>query len=214
MGAAAHAGVVGADDFLALEFHSRLFHAHVLIDELDEVEFDGDLILPGRDDDLAALDDALVVHFELVVERAAGRFDEPYADASFRDDFFRWLGLEGFLFEEIDRLVDGVENFDRLGEIVVKDVVGREQCERFLGVVFGARVETGAVDIEPGDCADSIGFSVESVGGGLGVGQDDVLQMITVACLVNNEALHIPEVAFEVGEFAVSEGGVVAFPDE
>ena len=87
MGAAAHAGVVGADDFFAFEFHGGLFHVHVLVDELDKVELDGDLILPGRDDDFAALDDAFVVHFELVVERAAGRLDESHADAGFRDNF-------------------------------------------------------------------------------------------------------------------------------
>lgn len=126
MRAAAHAGVVGADDFFAFEFHGGLFHIHVLVDELDEVEFDGDLILAGRDDNLAALDDAFVVYFELVVERAAGRFDKSHADAGFRDDFLWWFRLKRFLFEEIDCFVDGVENFDRLGEIVVKDIVGRE----------------------------------------------------------------------------------------
>ena len=102
MGAAGHAGVVGADDFFALEFHGGFFHVHVLVDELDEVEFDGDLILPGRDDDFATLDDAFVVHFELVVERAAGRFDESDADAGLGSELLRRFGLEGFLFQEVD----------------------------------------------------------------------------------------------------------------
>ena len=214
MGTAAHAGVVGADDFFAFEFHGGLFHAHVLVDELYEVEFDGDLILPGRDDDLATLDDAFVVYFELVVERAARRFDESYADAGFRDDFLWRLGLEGFLLQEIDRLVDGVENFDGLSEIVVEDIVGGEEGERFRGIVLGARVKTGTVDIEPSDRADAVGFAVEGVGGGLGIGQDDMLQMIAIARFIDDEALHIPQVAFEVGEFAISERGVVALSDE
>lgn len=96
------------------------------------------------------------------------------------------------MFEEIDRFVDGVENFDRLGEIVVEDIVGREQCDCFCGVVFGARVETGSINIESGDCADAVGFAVEGVGGGLGIGEDDVLQMIAIARFIDDEALHIP----------------------
>lgn len=175
MGAAGHAGVVGADYFFALELYGGLFHVHALIDELDEVEFDGDLVLTGRDDDLATLDDSFVVYFELVVERAAGRLDKPHADAGFRDDFLWRFGLEGFLFEEIDCFVDGMEDFDRLGEIVVKDIVGREERERLCGVVFGARVKAGAIDVEPSDCADAVGFAVEGVGGSLGVWQDNVL---------------------------------------
>ena len=214
MGAATHAGVVGADDFFALELHGRLFHIHVLVDELDEVEFNGDLILPGRDDDFAALHDAFVVHFEPVIERAAGRFDEPYADAGFGSEFLRWFGLKRFLFQEIDRLVDGVENFDCLGEVVVKNIVGREQGDRFRGVVFGARVKTGAVDIEARNRADAVGFSIEGVGGSLRIRKDDVFKVVAIASLVDDESFHIPEVAFEVGECAVSKGGVVALPHE
>lgn len=214
MGAATHAGVVGADDFFALELHGRLFHIHVLVDELDEVEFDGNLILPGRNDDFAALHDAFVIYFKLVVERAAGRFDEPYADAGFGSEFLRWLRTEGFLFQEVDRLVDGVENFDCLGEVVVKNIVGREQGDRFRGVVFGARVKTGAVDVEARNRADAIGLAVEGVGGSLRIRKDDVFKMVAIASLVDDESLHVPEVAFEIGERTVAEGGVVALPHE
>ena len=214
MGAAGHAGVVGADDFFALEFHGGFFHVHVLVDELDEVEFDGDLVLSSRDDDFAFFNYSFVVHFELVVERAAGRFDESDADAGFGHEFLRRFGLEGFLLEEVDRLVDGVKDFDGLSEIVVEDIVGRKQCERFRGIVLGARVEAGAVDIEPSDRADAIGFAVEGVGGGLGIRKDDVFKVVAIARFIDDEALHIPQVAFEIGEFAVSEGGVVALSDE
>lgn len=214
MGAAAHAGVVGADDFFALEFHGGFFHVHVLVDELDEVEFDGDLVLSSRDDDFAFFNYSFVVHFELVVERAAGRFDESDADAGLGDDFLRRFGLEGLLFQEVDRLVYGVKDFDGLGEIIVENVVGRKQRKCFCGVVLGARMETGAVDVEPSDCADAIGFAVEGVGGGLGIGEDDVLQMIAIARFIDDESLHVPQIAFEIGEFTVSEGGIVAFSDE
>lgn len=80
--------------------------------------------------------------------------------------------------------------------------------------MLGAWVETGSINIESGDRADAVGFAVEGIGGGLGIGQDDVLQMIAIARFIDNESLHIPQVAFEVGEFAVSEGGVVALSDE
>ena len=102
MSAAAHTGIVGADDFFAFEFHGGFFHVHVLVDELDEVEFDGDLVLSGRDDDFALFDYSFVVHFELVVERAAWGFDETDADAGLGGELLRRFGLEGFLFQEVD----------------------------------------------------------------------------------------------------------------
>lgn len=151
MGATTHAGVVGADDFFALEFHLGLFHVEVIVYELDKVELDRDLVLPGRDDDLATLHDAFVVYFEFVIERAARGFDESDADTGLRNDFLQWFGMESFLFQEIYRFVNGVEDLDRLGEIVAEDVVGGENLECVFGIVFGARVETGAVDIEARD---------------------------------------------------------------
>lgn len=102
MGAAAHTGVVGADDFFAFELHIRFVHIEVIVDELDEVELDRDLVLPRRDDNFAALDDSLVVYFELVIERAARRFDETDADTCFCNEFLRGFGSECFLFQEID----------------------------------------------------------------------------------------------------------------
>ena len=41
-----------------------------------------------------------------------------------------------------------------------------------------------------------------------------MFEMITVACFINNEAFHIPEVAFEIRKFAISECGVIAFSYE
>ena len=164
MGAAAHAGIISADDFLALEFHLRFFHVHVLIDELDKVELDRDLILTCWDDDFTALNDAFVVYFEFVIERATWRFDQPDANAGFGCKFLWWFWMEGFLFQEINRLVDGVKDFDCLCEVVVKYIVGREKSERFRCIVFGARVETGAIDIESGNRANTIGFTIEGIG--------------------------------------------------
>ena len=107
-----------------------------------------------------------------------------------------------------------MENFDRLGEIVVEDIVGREQRDCFCGVVFGARVETGSINIESGDRADAVGFAVEGVGGGLGIGENDVFEVIAIARFIDDESLHVPQIAFEIGEFTVSKGGVIAFSDE
>lgn len=123
----------------------------MLADELNEVELDRDLVLTGGDHDFAALDYRLVVDFQLVIERAAGRLDEADAHARFGDEFLRRLGDKRFLFQEIDGLVDRVEDFDRLGEIVVEDIVGREKFQRVFGIVFGARVKTGTIDIEARD---------------------------------------------------------------
>jgi len=102
VGAAAHTGVVGADDFFAFELHIRFVHIEVIVDELDEVELDRDLVLTGRDNDFALLDYAFVVYFELVIECAARRFDETDAHAGFRDDFLYRFGDEGLLLQEID----------------------------------------------------------------------------------------------------------------
>lgn len=214
MGAAAHAGIISADDFFAFEFHLRFFHVHVLIDELDKVELDCDLVLTRGDDDFTALNDAFVVYFEFVIERATWRFDQSDADTRFGCKFLWWFWMEGFLFQEINRFIHGVEDFDRLGEVVVEDIVGRENLERIFGVVFGPWVEAGAIDIEARDRTYAIGFALEGVGGGLGVGKDDVFEVVAIARFIHDEALHIPEVAFEVGKFGIPEGGVVALSEK
>jgi len=107
-----------------------------------------------------------------------------------------------------------VEDFDGLGEIVVEDIVRGKHRERVRGVMFGARVETGSIYIETGNRADAVGFALECIGGGLGIGKDDMLQVVAIARFVDDEAFHIPEVAFEVGEFTVSECGVVTLSDK
>ncbi len=214
MGAATHAGIVGADDFFALEFHLRLFHIHVLADELGEVELDCDLVLTGGDDDLAALNDAFVVDFQLMVERAARGFDQSDADTGFGDELLRRFEDECFLLEEIYRFVYRVEDLDRLCQVVVEDIVGGKNFERLFGIVFGARVKTGRVDIEARDRTHAVGFTLKGIGGGLGIGKDDVLQVIAVARFIDDEALHIPEVAFEVRKFGVAECGIVALSNE
>lgn len=41
-----------------------------------------------------------------------------------------------------------------------------------------------------------------------------MFEVIAVARFIDDESLHVPQVAFEIGEFTVSKGGVVALSDE
>ena len=96
----------------------------------------------------------------------------------------------------------------------MEDVVGGKHRERVRGVMFGARVETGGVYVEAGDRADAIGLALKGIGGGLGIGEDDVFQMVAIARFVDDETLHIPEIAFEVGELGITKSGIITLPDE
>lgn len=41
-----------------------------------------------------------------------------------------------------------------------------------------------------------------------------MFEVVAIARFIHDEALHIPEVAFEVGKFGIAEGGVVALSNE
>ena len=101
----AHAGVIGADDFFALVSHLVFLEIHVFFDVLFEVEFDRDLILSSRDDDLAFFDDAFIVYFQLVVERTAGCLDNANTDTSFWGEFLWGFWCEVMLIDGIDCIV-------------------------------------------------------------------------------------------------------------
>ena len=83
----------------------------------------------------------------------------------------RRFGLEGLLIHGGRSTRPLNEGFQWLGRDCCGKCCRKETAQSFCGVVFGTRMETGAVDVEPSDCADAIGFAVEGISGGLGIGR-------------------------------------------
>jgi len=94
-----------------------------------KVVFNVDLILGGRDDDVIVVDGALIVDIGEMIKSAAGGLDDADANAGAQRQGDWFFGNDLKTRQDLDSVVDTLENFDGLGEIIMVNIIGGEEVE-------------------------------------------------------------------------------------
>ena len=115
----------------------------VLVEVVPQVILDVYLVLGCRDDHVVVLDDASLIDLRHVVKKSPRRLYDTHARAGLRraPNGFLVGHLDGS--QEIDRVVDAVQDLDRLRQVVMIHVVRREGRKVGCRVVLASWDEVG-----------------------------------------------------------------------